>query len=70
MSAIELPALLGVSGVPLGLQREPAAALLHQNLQHAFRPIRIGSGLLAYQDQAKKQAFLRQWDAETRPLSE
>ena len=25
---------------------------------------------LVYQDQAKKQAFLRQWDAETRPLSE
>jgi len=49
---------------------DSAAALLHQNLRHAFRPIRIGSGLLAYQDQAKKQAFLRQWDAETRPLSE
>ena len=49
---------------------DSAAALLHHNLQHAFRPIRIGSGLLAYQDQAKKQAFLRQWDAATRPASE
>lgn len=47
---------------------DSAAALLHQNLQHAFRPIRIGSGLLAYQDQAKKDAFLRQWDAAARPL--
>ena len=49
---------------------DSAAALLHQNLQHAFRPIRIGSGLLAYQDQAKKDAFLRQWDAATRPVTE
>ena len=49
---------------------DSAAALLHQSLRHAFRPIRIGSGLLTYQDQAKKQAFLRQWNAATRPSSE
>ena len=49
---------------------DSAAALLHENLRHAFRPIRIGSGLLTYQDQAKRQAFLRQWDAATRPSVE
>lgn len=49
---------------------DSAAALLHENLRHAFRPIRIGSGLLTYQDQAKRQAFLRQWDAATRPFVE
>lgn len=49
---------------------DSAAVLLHRNLRHAFRPIRIGSGLLTYQDQAKKQAFLRQWDASTRPVTE
>ena len=38
-----------------------AAALLRQRLDHAFRPITIGSGLLAYQDQAKQRAFLRRW---------
>ena len=38
-----------------------AAALLRQRLDHAFRPITIGSGLLAYQDQAKQREFLRRW---------
>jgi iron(III) transport system substrate-binding protein len=60
--------LLPVRGDAGTAGADSAAALLHQNLQHAFRPIRIGSGLLAYQDQAKKQGFLRQWEAETRPL--
>jgi iron(III) transport system substrate-binding protein len=38
-----------------------AAALLRHELDHAFRPITIGSGLLAYQDQAKQRGFLRRW---------
>ena len=60
--------LLPVRGDAGTAGADSAAALLHHNLQHAFRPIRIGSGLLAYQDQAKKQGFLRQWEAATRPL--
>jgi iron(III) transport system substrate-binding protein len=40
-----------------------AAALLRQRVDHAVRPITIGSGLLAYQDQAKQREFLRRWAA-------
>jgi iron(III) transport system substrate-binding protein len=40
---------------------DTAAALLRARLSHAVRPITIGSGLLAYQDQAKQRDFLRRW---------
>lgn len=36
---------------------------LRSRLGAAFRPIQIGSGLLTYLDQAKRRAFLRQWEA-------
>ncbi len=62
--------LLPVRGEATADTRGGAARMLHPDLQQAFRPIRIGSGLLAYQDQAKKDAFLRQWDAATRPHPE
>lgn len=39
---------------------------LRTQLGAAFRPIPIGSGLLAYLDQAKQREFLRQWEAATR----
>jgi len=62
--------LLPLRGEATADTRGGAARMLHPDLQQAFRPIRIGSGLLAYQDQAKKDAFLRQWDAATRPHPE
>lgn len=40
---------------------DTAAGLLRRRLDHAVRPIAIGSGLLAYQDQAKQRDFLRRW---------
>lgn len=43
------------------------AVVLRKQLGAAFRPIPIGSGLLAYLDQAKQRDFLRQWESAIRP---
>ena len=40
-----------------------AAAGLRQQLGPAFRPIALGTSLLAYLDQIKRRDFLRQWEA-------
>ena len=52
---------LGLFSIRTDAGAGTAAALLRQRLDHAFRPITIGSGLLAYQDQAKQREFLRRW---------
>lgn len=41
---------------------ESAASALRKRLGKAFRPIVIGTGLLTYMDQMKRQLFLRRWD--------
>lgn len=43
------------------------ASRLRQQLGNAFRPIPIGTGLLAYLDQVKQRDFLRQWVAALEP---
>lgn len=58
---------LGLYSIRTDGGADTAAGLLRARLSHAFRPITIGSGLLAYQDQAKQRAFLRQWAAATQP---
>jgi len=40
-----------------------AASGLRQRLGGAFRPIALGTSLLAYLDQIKRRDFLRQWEA-------
>lgn len=42
------------------------AAGLRQQLGGAFRPIPLGTALLAYLDQAKRRDFMREWDAAMR----
>lgn len=58
---------LGLFSVRADATADTAAGVLHQRLKHAFRPITIGSGLLAYQDQAKQRIFLRQWREAMQP---
>lgn len=57
---------LGLFSIRTGNDADTATAMLRTRLSHAFRPIAIGPGLLAYQDQAKQRAFLRQWAEATR----
>jgi iron(III) transport system substrate-binding protein len=42
---------------------EAAASGLRQQLGSAFRPIALGTALLAYLDQVKRRDFLLEWDA-------
>lgn len=58
---------LGLFSVRADATADTAAGVLHERLKHAFRPITIGSGLLAYQDQAKQRLFLRQWQDAMEP---
>lgn len=46
---------------------DTTAIALKQQLGGAFRPIVIGSGLLAYLDQIKRRDFLKQWNAAVAP---
>lgn len=41
---------------------ESAASALRKRLGKAFRPIVIGTGMLTYMDQMKRQLFLLRWD--------
>ncbi|THF64514.1 ABC transporter substrate-binding protein [Pseudothauera nasutitermitis] len=56
----------GLHAVREGVSRH-AASDLRSQLGGAFRPIPIGTGLLAYLDQSKQQDFLRQWEAAMAP---
>ncbi len=58
---------LGLFSVREDATADTAAGVLRERLEHAFRPITIGSGLLAYQDQAKQRIFLRQWRQAMQP---
>jgi iron(III) transport system substrate-binding protein len=44
-----------------------AASSLRQQLGSAFRPIALGTSLLAYLDQIKRRDFLREWDDAMHP---
>jgi len=46
---------------------DSTALALKQQLGGAFRPIVIGSGLLAYLDQIKRRDFLKQWNTAVAP---
>ena len=59
----------GLYSVRTDIAASAAAADLHKQLGSAFRPIRIGAGLLTYLDQLKSRDFLRQWQETVAPLA-
>lgn len=58
----------GLYSVRTDIAASAAAADLHKQLGSAFRPIRIGAGLLTYLDQLKARDFLHQWQETVAPL--
>ena len=58
----------GFYSVRAEVPADEAAEDLRQRLGLAFRPIVIGTNLLAYLDQMKRRDFLRQWHETIAPL--
>ena len=61
---------IGLHSVRGDVAGEESAESLRRQLDNAFRPIALNTGLLTYLDQSKRQLFLTQWDAALKSLPE